>query len=380
MSDSVSDVIAAADGLLEARSADPAWDDEGGWSSYHGTLLEPALTTHATLGAAPIRLVDARFLVRLKARGARLPRRQDIPDPAFLSLSDLRRMPYGGQRGNLRLLCISHTWFQPDHPDPRGDNLGVLARVLEKFIAWEGGTWAVFLDFCSLHQHGRAGEARNPDEAQLFSMALGFLAEFYSHERAYTLKLTTLPHDYPQAFTFSAGTSPNTAAYADRGWCFCESMVSNLVKANWLVLDLGKLPPLDSAADGADTDTLDLQWIIRQCRAGRRPPLTPEAFSVRLATKKFTNGEADLPKVNQIYERACELRLSVTERLFYSWLDWGDEEVVELATWLGSAGVAPCLKEVWLRGMPGISESTLQLLRDARPDVSVQTETTLTDA
>eukprot|EP00966_Prymnesium_polylepis_P164698 3807615-Prymnesium_polylepis.1 len=52
-------------------------------------------------------------------------------------------------------------------------------------------------------------------------------------------QLTELPKDYPRGFTFPPGVTPNTAGYYDRGWCFCESSVSNMIKDYDRVLDLG---------------------------------------------------------------------------------------------------------------------------------------------
>ena len=81
---------------------------------------------------APVRLLDARFLVELaellKANGCVLPRRQELPDDAFISLSELRSMTQSGF-GSLRILVVSWPWLQPDHPDPRGDHLSLLAKA-----------------------------------------------------------------------------------------------------------------------------------------------------------------------------------------------------------------------------------------------------------
>jgi hypothetical protein len=41
---------------------------------------------------------------------------------------------------------------------------------------------------------------------------------WYSHPKILTLKLTALPHGYPDGFTFPPGITPNTASYFERGW------------------------------------------------------------------------------------------------------------------------------------------------------------------
>ena len=71
-------------------------------------------------------------------------------------------------------------WQQPDNPDPKGFNLRLLARVLKAFLfadyppgnPYKGLSYAVFLDFMSLHQKGPNGEERTEAEAALFKRAL----------------------------------------------------------------------------------------------------------------------------------------------------------------------------------------------------------------
>ena len=58
--------------------------------------------------------------------------------------------------------------MQPDHPDGKGINLRLLARVLKVFLKHKGGTYAVFLDFLGLHQKGATGAERSNNEAALF--------------------------------------------------------------------------------------------------------------------------------------------------------------------------------------------------------------------
>ena len=89
------------------------------------------------------------------------------------------------------------------HPDPRASTLRLLARVLEKFVAEERcatpGTYAVFLDFCSLHQKDGNGE-RTENEGKLFGRALGNLQDLYSHPKTWILKGTAMPAGDPALF------------------------------------------------------------------------------------------------------------------------------------------------------------------------------------
>ena len=59
-------------------------------------------------------------------------------------------------------------------PDPKGQNLRLLARALRGYVRQyhaDRGLYAVFLDFCSLHQKGAHGEARTASEAALEVLA-----------------------------------------------------------------------------------------------------------------------------------------------------------------------------------------------------------------
>lgn len=331
--------------LLTRRSLDrtsrTADNQQIAWDANEGAALEESLTVDKELGAAPVRLVCARFLINLAKAGGRLVRRQDLPEAAFISLHKLKQMGCGYMQSDLRILCLSHMWLTPDHPDPRGDNLRAIAEVLETFVndRFSGGTWAVFLDYASLPQLGCRGEARGPAEELLLSRGLQSLASLYSHPCTWTLKLTKLPADYPHAFGLAHGTVPNTASYDDRGWCWTEASVSNLVKPYTQVLDLSRYT-------GGDLDTLtrttirrsnlrvafatSLPELIRVCRAGRAPPLTPDDFDRRLESKAFTWREADLPTVRRLYRSAFEQRFAQARTLSYLDLGWGDDDACTL--------------------------------------------------
>ena len=96
------------------------------WRELRGDELEQSLTVLPDLGDAPIRLVDARYVVRLAKKGGRLPRRQELPAKAILSLEQVKSMGRFKSTlfsSSLRIIAVSHPWLQPDHPDPRGENL-----------------------------------------------------------------------------------------------------------------------------------------------------------------------------------------------------------------------------------------------------------------
>ena len=350
------------------------------WDVLGGSEFRVALAFHKKLGGCPVRLVDARFLINLASEGGRLSHRQALPEAAFLSLATLAAMDRG-PCGALRVVVVSYPWLQPDHPDPHGTTLQLLARVLKAYVEspW-GGTCGVFLDFCSLHQKGPCGEARSASEAKLFGFALGNLSDWYSHPMTVVLKLTKMPAGYPDGFSFAAGTTPNTADYYGRGWCFKESSVANLVKNSYLCLDLGKLDlgKLDDAPSdemvvsvpGMKAASSDWDGIETQCRAGRAAPLTPEDFLAELERKSFTSKKADLPTVGALYKAAFTKRFGEATALFYSGLQWGDSDLVLLSKVLGS-GALTNLSDLHLSGNQ-IGDAGLTALADSLSNGAVQ--------
>jgi hypothetical protein len=223
------------------------------WKEYGGPELEAAIMSGA------IALLSAEYVVALaKLKGSVLQPRQALPDAVFLSLSQTQHI------GAHRIVCISHCWLQPDHPDPHGHNLRVIARALEALLACLRAyldyrslpNVALFIDFCSMHQKCRGVDGKpgprvqgfSDDEActvgrfaseeEHFKQALGSLGTFYSHPYTLVWMLIAFPPDYYDLQRY--GRHGNVAPYADRGWCFCEASWAAMVKSSNMVLDLGK--------------------------------------------------------------------------------------------------------------------------------------------
>ena len=97
-----------------------------------GSSLETALKAAAG-SEAPVRLLDARYLIELAANDCVLPRRQDIPERAFIDLPRMKIMTSSGL-GSLRIISVSAPWLTEHEPDPRGDHLRALAEALELFV------------------------------------------------------------------------------------------------------------------------------------------------------------------------------------------------------------------------------------------------------
>lgn len=317
--------------------------------------LEPLLN-EAHGGESPVALLDARALIALAEQpDGRLVRRQDMPRSAFLDIDFLRRMPKG-VGNSVRIICVSYPWHQPDHPDPSGSTLRLLAALLRWFagneewqVTQKDGhqskptrvqcTYAVFLDFCCLHQKDAAGKRTDAEQAS-FDMALKgspCISELYSHPLTFICKFTQMPDKYPEGFrfpeTFPDGTvcTPNQASYHERGWCYCEASIGGLAKPSGMVLDMARF------AAFAPAKTTRLQDVVVKCMGGRSPPMSPGDFSSALSSKSFTSKKADLDAVNGLYARSYELRFGQGEELNYFGVGFGDADVAVLANALNGA-------------------------------------------
>ena len=205
-----------------------------------GGDIDPVLSNSSVV------LLNAEWVVETAKAGGVLMPRQAMPSEAYLSLSEVQVATgtdrYTGE-GHLHVICISHCWLQPSHPDPKGHNIGVVAHAAEIFLKDWGGHWAIFLDFSSILQCCRdaSGEpqartyrwldeqscfdegavGRYSAEDALFKEALGSLGAFYSHPSTFVFMLSAFPPDYDDPERYSK--SGNVKPYMDRGWCFCEA-------------------------------------------------------------------------------------------------------------------------------------------------------------
>ena len=195
-------------------SSDKILEEEDEFWREYGADLESALQVDPEHGDSPVALIDARFIVELWKRGGKILRRQDLPKEAFIDLETVKRLPMGNG-ACLRVIAVSHPWQQPDHPDPKEVNLTLLAKVLERFIAYRGYTYACFFDFMSCFQKGPDGK-RTDKEMALFGKALSNMMVWYGHPKMMTFTLTRLPEGYPNGFKFPEGMKPNMADYEDR--------------------------------------------------------------------------------------------------------------------------------------------------------------------
>ncbi|EOD05795.1 hypothetical protein EMIHUDRAFT_466011 [Emiliania huxleyi CCMP1516] len=291
------------------------------WRQLGGGDLEPVLASGA------VALLDAQWIISHAVAGGVLTHRQALPKEAFLSLADLVEA-IDEYSLSLPVAALSYPWLTKDHPDPRGANLGRVAKALKALLSEPDYITriGVFWDFGSLHQH--------PDPA---NGGLGCLGTLYSHPETRVLRLTSFPKDHK---TEHQAEGTNVATYFDRGWCYTENAWASLTKSGRLSLDLRLM---------RDEEEYSCVSLVDECTkgGGRRPPLLPSQFAAELETKSFTNGKDDKPLVTRLYKDAFEEQFGKATELRYVRLGWGDAEAAQVAAVLAS-GAAPDLKELYL--------------------------------
>ena len=284
-------------------------------------------------GLAWVKLVRKSYLISLSKAGGVLPRRQDIPPDAFITVEELRRLTPKDEYGQahtrvgvgytrppgliskntyLPIIVISFCWLTAKHPDPEGKQLKVVAERLENHLAQDTEV-GVFWDWASLYQKDPAlfdeaetpaakpmveipfygGEAyekrRSPEQIKAFRNALHNMDLWYSHEWTTVWTLRKLPE----------GCTTRKASYEDSGWTTYEWASAELVKQVDRVVDVYR--------DEGRTEEHDT----------RRWPIGPDDFEVLIKEKIFTNG-ADAAVVAALYRKMSSTQLRSTKKLnFY---------------------------------------------------------------
>jgi hypothetical protein len=121
---------------------------DGGGEIYFKPEKMYSLMRQGSNGSpAPVRLLRLSWLLKQARRGAVLPRRQELPEEAFLSEAEVLALPRGhmGQPFEtcfvccmntddkpLRIIAISYGWLTPEHPDPDGEQLRRFAKQIER--------------------------------------------------------------------------------------------------------------------------------------------------------------------------------------------------------------------------------------------------------
>lgn len=313
------------------------------WAEHEGNLLEPFLRSGAYVFVDAFWLVEY-FEQHFLKTGKPIPKRADLPPEAIIGLEGLKAA--GCPYDMLPILTLSHMWFTPAHPDPKGDNLAVLAKALKPLVA-NGQRYGLFWDVCSMicpadHPSGNLDE----QEKLIQKQALHGLHVLYSHPFTTVIRLTHHPEGYPEIgynifgekFKWDLPTAANVNPFMGRGWTFCE--------AHWIswapraTLDLSKLVDVKEPLE-------DRRALLQVCKTDqeRLPPLLVAHFKKQLDSKTFVNVKEDQPLLNELYTESFEAYFGKVRKLDYSNSGWTDE-ILEILVETMSSGVM--LQLEWL--------------------------------
>lgn len=282
-------------------------------------------------------LIRGSWLEEVYRRGDNLPMRQELPPEAIWSIEELMFNVKDHRKPTPQILSISYTWLSHAHPDPDSFHLRVFAPLLKHFARHckiGVDSLAIFIDWCSLYQN-----PRSPDEQQSYDRALRTIDLWYAHWLVEVWLLTKVPD--------------HATPYEDRGWPKFERLLATLTSPPESTLDLGLL------RGGWKS------WgqVANDCQAQRRPPETPENFTLDLQNKAFGVKE-DAQFVSDKYREVFNRALGQEAQLWYTGLGWGDKEAQELAQLLPLCGRT--LKDLELRGNE-IGSAGAHALADALP-------------
>jgi len=142
------------------------------------------------LESGAVRLVRSSYLISIGMQQGVTPRRQELPEHAFLPLPALRAIHADASPlltsssfdGLVPIIAVSACWLSADHADPDGSNLLLIAKTLEtecakyKVPALDGGHGfrevGVFWDWLSLEQPSPQTGKRTAREQARFEAAL----------------------------------------------------------------------------------------------------------------------------------------------------------------------------------------------------------------
>ena len=92
---------------------------------------EPALNASALKQAlAHTKLVDAAYFVDLAEQGKIVPRCQDVPPDAVVTLAEMEAWD---DLHSIAVLVVSYPWLNVDHPDALGEQIQRMAVVFRAF-------------------------------------------------------------------------------------------------------------------------------------------------------------------------------------------------------------------------------------------------------
>jgi len=333
---------------------------------------------------APVRLLRLSWLLKQARRGAVLPRRQEMPEEAFLSEAEVRALPRGHvgmlcesctssnwpdespylfsvfSRGRaerpLRIISISHGWLTPEHPDPFGQQL----KRFVKQIKTEQACCVCSSQCCNFHVANCLtcgfvtgcccfvipcmGQQCGDTAQQLPSGEFGVFYDYgslhqkdadgqrtESEQAAFKTALETMGMWYAHRLTTTVilselppgwPKSAKDAPFFPKDWLRGKGWPS----FERAVSGLLKPHPLSGMSFRRLVDPA----VPRSGQVGhngsyRAPPMHPREFAADLSRKVFSNG-ADCEVVARLYADTFLAALGDARTLEFAGLEWKDAD------------------------------------------------------
>jgi hypothetical protein len=263
-------------------------------------------------------LLKGSWLLRMSKDGEIIPRRQDLPSAGAWEPEDLIGQLAEGDHiqkweHKVPIVSLSYCWVQPSHPDPHGQQLKSVCKVIDVVLNGFGygkeegrkmcNDMAVFWDYGGLYQNNRTDE-----ELESFKRGLKSVNLWYAHKMTTVWMLTKVPN----------GVRP----YDDRGWPNFERELATMTKPFHFALDLGLIHE--------GYETREYYTLKDHCNSRRSAPMHPSDFRNILPLKAFTNG-SDRAFVMNKYNATFEEVMGSAKELIFARLNWGPEEYASVA-------------------------------------------------
>ena len=197
--------------------------------------------------------VSVEYLKSISDGGGFLPRRQDVPRDAFLTVEEVK---------NQALFVLTYRWLEREHPDPKGFRLKQLFEVLKKENAHPRD--GVFWDWTALYQR-----PRTDDQDELFKMGLKASIQVFSSFRVGCIVLPEVPVDY--------------TPYWQSGWCYADFLLSSLCSR------------IVTAKEPSVSAHLVPEWLVGWRERLRDSMLFAQKSDVRQVERLIARWAADLP-------------------------------------------------------------------------------------
>ena len=325
------------------------------------TTLEALLET---VSSGAIGALRGSWLAELHARGEVLGRRQDLPDEAFWSPAQLRRVATGLREDyGLLFVALSAQCLSPAHPDPHGFHLASVAELASLYLGemrYERPTsplQAAFarhnlsgdhpVDFALYWSYGSLMQPPHSlEEERIYRAGVDASRIWFGHRASVHWMLTTLPEDHDD----------EDEANPPIGWSVAEELMSAMLKPDMRqrIMYSGGQPAddgdnggsgggggggslLPSAAEGVSVYGGD-GWRAQQCvdhvyRASRPPPVLPAELREQVLPDLVADRHRQhIDEVAEGFEGFFQVCCEGIATLECASSDWGDEEVAKLCT------------------------------------------------